>query len=169
MYTSLEIWLTFLHLRLDFSTDPNFTRVPPTPLPQDYEVRSSELSASTYCSLRDACALSPRTLECAEIGLKNSLYCCSIVHLPSNQVIGMGRLVGDGGCFVNIYDIAVLPTHQKQGLGKIVMEKLMDWIKNNVPKGAFVGLYGHWNAQGLYEKYGFRQTGPYSVGMGVRT
>lgn len=33
-----------------------------------------------------------------------------------NRAVGMGRVIGDGGCFFQIVDIAVDPADQGQGL-----------------------------------------------------
>jgi len=82
-------------------------------------------------------------------------------------MIGLGRVIGDGGAFVTIVDIVVVPSHQKKGLGKCIMDDLMKWIKNNVPKDAFVSLFADGDAAFLYQKYGFKTTAPWSVGMGM--
>ncbi|MBL1410020.1 GNAT family N-acetyltransferase [Sphingobacterium sp. C459-1T] len=37
------------------------------------------------------------------------------------EVVGMGRLVGDGGCHCQIVDVCVLPEHEKKDLGKLIM------------------------------------------------
>lgn len=151
---------SFFSVLADFFTSP-------TPLPSDYIVRSETPSVETYCALRSKSGLSPFTPESATVGLKNSTYSCVIVHQPSDSVIGMGRVVGDGGCFIIICDIAVLPEHQKKGLGKILIETLLKWCQKNINEGAFVSLFADGPAKQLYQRYGFRETGPYSLGMGL--
>jgi ribosomal protein S18 acetylase RimI-like enzyme len=77
----------------------------------------------------------------------------------------MGRVIGDGGCFFQITDIAVLPEHQGRGLGKRIMATLMEHVQNSLPATAYVSLIADVPANKLYELYGFKETAPRSVGM----
>ena len=63
--------------------------------------------------------MSPKTIEAARKGLPNTLYGVSLRH--DDEVIGMGRIIGDGGCFYTVVDIAVAPPFQGRGLGKRIM------------------------------------------------
>jgi GNAT superfamily N-acetyltransferase len=48
------------------------------------------------------------------------------VHMrDATDTIAMGRIIGDGGCFFQVVDIAVLPAYQGQGLGTQIMAALM--------------------------------------------
>jgi GNAT superfamily N-acetyltransferase len=69
----------------------------------------------------------------------------------------MGRLIGDGGCFAQITDIAVHPDHQRQGLGTQVMAALMGWAEANLPKGCYISLIADPGAENLYAKFGFTE------------
>ncbi len=109
-----------------------------------------------YLYLRESCLLSPKTLEAAKIGLDHSLCCVVLTDIETNQVVGMGRLIGDGACHCEVVDICVLPAYQKRGLGKIVMQKLDDYIQKNLPESCYVGLLAENNQSKLYEKYGFK-------------
>lgn len=149
-----------------FADPTSFTFPSPTPLPSGYLIKAALPSPETYISLRVKSGLSSFPIESAIKGLPNSTFACSIIHEETNSTIGMGRIVGDGGCFLLIVDIAVLPEHQKKGLGKVIMENLLGWIKENA-KGVFVTLLADGKAKHLYARYGFKETGPYSLGMGV--
>lgn len=78
--------------------------------------------AADYCRLRAEAGMAPRTLEAARRGLPNTLYGVSL--LLDGQVVGMGRVIGDDGCFFIVVDIAVTPALQGQGLGKRIMTAL---------------------------------------------
>ncbi|KAG1074761.1 hypothetical protein G6F42_025680 [Rhizopus arrhizus] len=67
----------------------------------------------------------------------------------------MGRIIGDGYLFLQIVDVAVLPEHQKKGLGKIIMRALVDWIDKNTTKDCYVSLFAVGKAYLLYESFGF--------------
>ena len=86
----------------------------------------------SYYVLRVETGLSPKSNEAAEIAMKNTWYG---IHIKfNNETIGMGRIIGDGGCFFQIVDIAVLADHQGKGLGKIIMKDLMSYFNNNAPQ-----------------------------------
>ena len=81
------------------------------------------------------------------------------------NVVGMGRVIGDGGLFFQVVDIAVLPAYQGQGLGKQIMAAITEWLGANVPESGYVSLLADGQAQRLYAQYGFVPTAPASVGM----
>ena len=116
-----------------------------------------------YCRLRIATGLSLRTREAAARGLPNTLYGGSLVR--DGAVVGMGRIIGDGGCFYTVVDIAVLPEVQKQGLGKRIMVALDAWLRANAPESACVSLVADGDAKHLYARYGFVESAPFAVNM----
>lgn len=79
----------------------------------------------------------------------------------------MGRIIGDGGCFFQVTDIAVDPAHQGRGLGKLIMKELRGWIDTNVPATGYVSLIADGRARELYGGFGFVDVGPKSVGMAL--
>ena len=119
-----------------------------------------------YRQLRIAAGLSAKTDEAAGQGLANTLYGVSL--LKGEELVGMGRIIGDGGCFFVVVDIAVHPGQQRRGFGKRIMQALDAWLKANAPASAHVSLFADGAAKHLYAQYGFVETGPVSVGMGYR-
>ena len=117
----------------------------------------------TYRHLRREAGLSEKSTEAAAIGLPNSLYAVQV--FDGEVVVGMGRVIGDGGLFFQVVDIAVLPAYQGQGLGKRIMGAISDWLRANVPESGYVSLLADGQAQHLYARYGFVPTAPASVGM----
>lgn len=99
-------------------------------------------------------------------GLPGSLYAVCVEL--EGETIGMGRVIGDGGCFVQIVDIAVDPDHQGQGLGKRIMTALMAWIDTELPNSTYVSLLADVPADQLYAQYGFKPTAPRTIGMSYR-
>lgn len=117
-----------------------------------------------YCDLRQLVGLSAKTEEAAAAGLPNTRFAVVLEH--DGVAIGMGRVIGDGGTAFQITDIAVLPEHQKRGLGKRIVEALVDWLKANAPKTAYVSLIADGPAKDLYALYGFQPTEQHgSIGM----
>nr|WP_232730925.1 GNAT family N-acetyltransferase [Janthinobacterium sp. 64] len=120
---------------------------------------------ATYQLLRVAAGMSAKSTEAAAKGLPNSLFAVQVLH--GDEVVGMGRIIGDGGCFFQVTDIAVLPAHQGKGLGKRIMREIMQFIETEVPESAYVSLIADGQAQELYAQFGFRHTAPASVGMAL--
>lgn len=116
-----------------------------------------------YRRLRSVAGLSPKSAEAAVLGLANTLYGVSLVL--GENTIGMGRIIGDGGCFFVVVDIAVQPEYQRRGLGKRIMGALDAWLRANAPDSAHVSLFADGDARHLYAQYGFVEAGPVTVGM----
>ncbi len=119
--------------------------------------------ATDYCRLRAEAGMAPRTVEAAQRGLPNTLHGVSL--LRDGEVIGMGRIIGDGGCFFIVVDIAVAPAWQGRGLGKRIMAALHAWLRTHAPPSAVVSLVADGDAKYLYTRYGFVETTPHSVNM----
>ncbi|MEW6463534.1 MAG: GNAT family N-acetyltransferase [Pseudomonadota bacterium] len=123
-------------------------------------------SVETYRALRLASGLSPKTIEAALKGPPNTLFAVQILH--DAQPVGMGRIIGDGGCFFQVVDIAVLKEHQGKGLGKRIMGEILQYIEAEVPESGYVSLIADGQAQDLYAQFGFVHTAPRSVGMAYK-
>lgn len=123
-------------------------------------------SVAEYLHLRKIAGLSPFAPEAAALGLPGSIFAVVVEH--QTRAVGMGRIVGDGGCFFQITDIAVDPDHQGQGLGKRIMTALMDHVRSALPASAYVSLMADTPADELYLKFGFRHSAPGTVGMVYR-
>ncbi|QHS24566.1 GNAT family N-acetyltransferase [Virgibacillus sp. MSP4-1] len=102
-------------------------------------------------------------MEAAEVGLKNSWFAVCIYD--KQTLIGMGRVIGDGGAFFQIVDIVVKPSYQGQGLGKRVMKEIMNHLDENTYAGSYVSLIADDPANKLYEQFEFKYTYPGSHGM----
>ncbi len=134
--------------------------------PERYTVSDQPPSVEDYLRLRRNCGLSPFSAEAARRGLSGTLFGVSVS--AGDDVIGMGRIIGDGGCFLQIVDIAVEPAHQGRGLGKRIMRALMETVRRKLPATAYVSLLADVPADKLYTQFGFEYTAPRTVGMAYR-
>ncbi|MCV2365287.1 GNAT family N-acetyltransferase [Paucibacter sp. DJ1R-11] len=136
-----------------------------TTTPDVYTVQLATPSVETYRHLRSASGLSAKSEEAARRGLSGTLFAVQIQH--QGDTVAMGRLIGDGGCFYQVTDIAVLPAHQGRGLGKRVMREIMTHIETELPESAYISLIADGQAHELYAQFGFKLTAPRSVGMAM--
>ncbi|MBO1198684.1 GNAT family N-acetyltransferase [Staphylococcus simiae] len=123
-------------------------------------------SVNDYCELRKNAGMSPKTPQAAEKGLPNACYTVTIYD--DDALIGMGRIIGDGGTAFQIVDIAVRKDYQGQGYGRTIMEHIMTYIKDVAVESTYVSLIADYPADKLYEKFGFIPTEPHSGGMYIK-
>ena len=131
----------------------------------DYKLIVGTPSVDDYRRLRRVAGLSEKTQAAAEAGLPNTWFAVTIGH--EDHVVGMGRVIGDGGTAFQIVDIAVEPDHQGKGLGKRIMAALVAHIRTNAPTTAYISLIADGDARHLYAKFGFEPVMPESIGMAL--
>ena len=131
----------------------------------EYDLVESVPGVDDYLRLRDISGLSAFTPAAAEQGLEGTVF--GVTVLSNGKPVGMGRIIGDGGCFFQVVDIAVDPVHQGKGLGKAVMSVIAEYLRRNVPATAYVSLIADAPADRLYTQFGFKPTAPKSIGMAL--
>jgi GNAT superfamily N-acetyltransferase len=67
-------------------------------------------------------------------------------------IIGAGRMISDGECYGWIHDMSVLASCRKQGIGRLIVEKLLEGNE-----GLLVGLTSSFEAVDFYTKLGFKK------------
>ncbi|MCS6562806.1 MULTISPECIES: GNAT family N-acetyltransferase [Curtobacterium] len=119
-----------------------------------------------YLRLRRDSGLSPKDPAQGAGAIAGSWSACHVVDEHGTPV-AMGRTIGDGGWYFHIADIATDPAHQRQGLGRRVVEWLLADVRDRAPAGAYVTLVGDPPGQRLYRSLGFEDVAP-SLGMALR-
>lgn len=126
-----------------------------------------EISVEEYNNLRgsvDFIRITPKRAECA---LDHSLY--KIIAFREGTPIGMARVVGDGGYVYFICDVIVHPDYQSRGLGRRIIENVLEWLESQVDAGEtiMVNLMSAMNKEEFYSKLGFhkRPFGNHGSGM----
>lgn len=118
-------------------------------------------SPKEFCEMRVKAGLSPKSLKAATIALPNSLYGISIRN--GNELIAMGRVVGDGACNFEVVDVAVDPSYQGKGLGRKIMEYIDSYLSSVALDGSYVSMIA--DEPAFYEKLGYKLVSPSSEGM----
>lgn len=117
-----------------------------------------------YLELRRASGLTPKRPEQGTPALTNSWAWRRIVDADGRSV-AMGRVVGDGGWYFLVADMATLPAYQRHGLGRRILEDLLAEIREKAPEGAYVTLLADPPGQALYRSLGFTEPTTGSVTM----
>jgi GNAT superfamily N-acetyltransferase len=91
------------------------------------------------------------------------------VALHGGRAVGAASMSGNGtNCFV-LRDVMVRPEYQGSGLGGKVLQRVLDWAKEEIPKGRSIILLAPEGREGFYERYGFIGPNHGVVGMRLRT
>ena len=113
------------------------------------------LTPEEYMEFRRLVGWAEFPLEQAEPGLKNSAYICCI--RKDDLPIALGRVIWDGGYVVYIADVIVRPEYQGNGLGRFIMEHIMEQIRAWLKPGykVMVSLMSAKGKEPFYNKFGF--------------
>jgi len=142
-------------------------------LPPGYSLHDGYVSVPDYLHLRSVSGLSSKTISQANAVSTGSWYGCYITYEEPGKEslpIGMGRIIGDGGWYFHIADMAVHPEHQRKGLGDVILKALLWKIHNESPEDGepYITLFADEAGRKLYYKNGFVDSAPGQLGMAWR-
>lgn len=135
--------------------------------PKGYALRPGVPSTTDYLRLRRESGLTPRNVAQADRALAGCWSACHVVSVDEGDTVGMGRLIGDGGWYFHVVDMAVLPVHQRRGIGDWVLTWLLDQVREGAPPDAFVSLLADPPGRRLYARHGFTENRDSSIGMAM--
>ena len=76
----------------------------------------------------------------------------TVFAFDQNRLVGFGRALSDGVYQAAIYDVAVHPEYQRKGLGKMIVENII----NRLP-GCSIILFSSPGKEDFYRKFNFRK------------
>lgn len=116
-------------------------------------IEKNGLSPEIYTYLRNLAGMQPYSSEDIEIALGGTLF--SVVVWDNEQPIGIARVVGDGRVSFFVKDVVVHPQWQGRGIGRLVMEQVMEYVNSAGADKAYVGLMSTQGKEVFYERFGF--------------
>jgi GNAT superfamily N-acetyltransferase len=123
------------------------------PTPEEY----IELRKMVGWSIPDRAAIAP--------SLRNSHYC--VCARAQGKIVGMARIIGDGGMVYYIQDVIVDPSRQGEGIGKLLMNRVMEYVRRHAVEHTIVGLMAARGKEEFYERYGFMRRPNEKFGAGM--
>ena len=124
-----------------------------------FELADNVLKAEDFIRLKVATGFIERPLQQVETALENGLF--NVSAICDGKVIG--KSIGDGAMYWYLQEIVVLPEYQGKGIGKSIVNRLIEYIKSTAILGTIidVGLTAVKGKEPFYEKFGFsiRATG----------
>ena len=132
----------------------------------EYEV-TNYIEPEEYLNMRLSVGWNAFPKEQAEEGIRNSAYICCVRN--ENNPIAMARTIWDHGYTVFIVDVIVKPEYQKQGLGRLLMEKIIDYLHGQLKPGYkfMVCLMSAKGKEDFYKKFGFKERPNENFGCGM--
>jgi ribosomal protein S18 acetylase RimI-like enzyme len=129
----------------------NFVDVYGEPLPGIVVKHDKNISPHAVQELCESVGWNRREPDLIVMALENSV---AVVSLWDNEyIVGFGRATGDKIFNATLWDIVVRPTHQRNGLGKLVMKELLKQLDQyRIP---LVTLYADPGTEGFYQRFGF--------------
>lgn len=113
---------------------------------------------AALCEIFRLAPLGTREPYKLELASKNSFVVCSA--FVDGKMIGFVRAISDGQYQSAIYDVVVLPEFQIKGVGKAIMNALLE----KLPKSSTVLIFVAPGKQNFYRKFGF---GILKTGMAI--
>lgn len=130
-----------------------------------FEIEKNGLAAEIYEELRDKVHWQHYDSKDVRQALQHTLF--SVVIRENGRPVGIGRVVGDGRIAFFIKDVVVEPSRQRQGIGRMIMEQLMDYIRRDGCPNAYVGLMSLDGTESFYEQFGFQKRPHQGLGCGM--
>lgn len=128
----------------------------------------NDICVEEYFYLRDKVNWKPLTDRQAQLAVSNCLFNVKAVDENGN-ILGMGRIVGDGAVISYIQDLIVIPEAQGKGIGSLIIERLIAYVKSLCEGGSemMLCLMCAKGREPFYIKHGFVARPTDSLGPGM--
>lgn len=127
------------------------------------ELRYEKPDARDYVSLRMRSGMGNKDLERSAAALQNSLL--TVCLYEKEQLVGFGRIVGDGGITYVVSDIMVDEHYRRKGLAEKIMQEIDRYFAEHAYEDSYICLIANQPADRLYHKHGFEYLPENKCGM----
>ena len=131
----------------------------------NYQIVEKLPSPEEYIQLRQLAGWGTHERDVVAQCLPGSLYC--VCAVADNEIIGMARVIGDGGIAFYIQDVIIKPEYQRQGIGTKLMNKVMEYIDVHAHNNSVIGLMAAKGKEPFYQHYVFSVRPDDNLGSGM--
>ena len=120
-------------------------------------------SVDEYSRLIAAGGWKPRDVQAICSALERSIFAICAEAEVGGGIVGMGRVIGDGGLHYYVTDVVVEPAHQRRGVGSRIVGALTQFVESVPFKNTWVGVFAVDGTAEFYARFGYkaqRPTGP---------
>ena len=130
-------------------------------------IKENVNSVEEFNYLYDAVGWGSYDEKITEKALANTIY--SVSMYDNDKIIGYGRIIGDGICFLYIHDVMVEPKYQNKKIGSQIMNKLLDKVNQIKLENPFIRVYlgASKGKEKFYERFGFISREAANLGSGM--
>ncbi len=130
-------------------------------------LKINSITYEDYLAIRQKVNWKKLLPEQAKKALQNSLYV--VGAYDGEQLVGMGRIVGDGAVISYVQDLIVVPECQQKGIGSMVLNQLITFVEQLRMDGSemMLCLMCAKGREGFYEKHGFIARPTDALGPGM--
>ena len=131
------------------------------------EIKENVKNIDEFNLLYDAVGWGAYDDNITKEALDNTYYSVSVYD--EDKIIGYGRLIGDTICFMYIHDVMVHPDYQGKKIGTLIMNKLMDKVKEikKINPDMRIYLGASKGKEGFYKHFGFVEREELDLGSGM--
>ena len=130
-------------------------------------IKENVNSIEEFNYLYDAVGWGSYDEKVSEKALANTMYSVSVYD--DDKIIGYGRIIGDGICFLYIHDVMVAPKYQNKKIGSQIMSKLLEKVNQIKIENPYVRVYlgASKGKEKFYERFGFITREDANLGSGM--
>lgn len=118
-----------------------------------YNIKEGVPSAEQWMKLRASVGWATFPIETASRSLDATSFC--VCAYSGSELIGMGRVLGDGVISFYIGNIMVDPDWQGKGIGREILEHINDYLESVAAPGAIASLLSIKGKEDFYKQFGF--------------
>ena len=130
-----------------------------------YTIEEKIPTAQQWMALRKSVGWATFPLEAASRSLELTPFC--VCAFAGDELVGMGRVLGDQVITFYVGNVMVMPQHQGTGIGRQIMERIMAYLHRNAVPGAIASLLAIQGLEDFYELYGFERRPDERHGSGM--
>ena len=122
---------------------------------ENFEIVEKAPHVDDYLKIREKVGLRFIDKNLAKQGLRHSLFAVSVYN--GEELVAMGRVVGDMGIAFYLQDVIVLGEYQNKGLGTKIVKRLEKYVEGFRIENTeiFLGLMATKGKEEFYETLGF--------------
>ncbi len=130
-------------------------------------VVKDKVSVEEFIKLRNSVGFQSLDNKQAEKVLKNTAHITAVYY--ENTAVGFARLLFDYGTDAYLTDVIVSPKCQGMGIGRIILEDIIKFLKENKTGNVRIAcsLYANKGKEEFYEKFGFEKLPSDKYGHGM--
>ena len=130
-------------------------------------IKENVNSIEEFNYLYDAVGWGSYDEKVSEKALANTMYSVSVYD--DDKIIGYGRIIGDGICFLYIHDVMVIPKYQNKKIGSQIMNKLLEKVNQIKIENPSVRVYlgASKGKEKFYERFEFITRENANLGSGM--